>query len=381
LVGIGRPRPFDVVDPASQPTLVSSSAGPLVAWSDSHQDLRRRASFISMLDDALRRVSAPINFTPEANSAVQPTLLRSDTGLAAIYWDSGGKEPGVYVRRLDAEGRIQSPARLLSDVKRDKFYPTMTALPGGGFFAIWTEKKSRPSVTDLVGRRLDRDLAPIGPAVPLTAFLKGTATQPAATVYGGKLFITFRYGLNDLASNIQLLRIPLDAPELSTGVKPARHDVFAGEHVIVHGFGKNSEPTLACEKDGCFVAWDDETAGAVVAFVAQDQREPLWHRDFSSKGLRPTIIAADPSQIAGKAFVDAKAVVAYFADSRLRIAPITRDGVGTPSVISRVSGFQPRPAIVAGKKPGDWVVAFRDYEAGHLELFVAQASCGEQTSP
>ncbi len=382
LVGIGRPRPFDVVDPASQPTLVSSAAGPLVAWSDSHQDVRRRASFVSVLDDALRRVSpTPINFTPEANSAVQPTLLRSDEGLAAIYWDSGGKEPGVYVRRLDADGRILSPARLISGSKKDKFFPTMTALPGGGYFAIWSEKKNRPSVSDLVGRRLDRNLNPVGDAVSLTAFAKGAATQAAASIYGGKLFVAFRYGPNELQSNIQLLRISLDAPELSTGIKPAKRDVFAGERINVHGFGKHSEPTLVCEKDGCFVAWDDETAGALAAFIAHDQKEPLWHRDFSSQALRPTLIAAEPGQAAGKAFTDAKAVVAYFADSRLRIAPITRDGVGTSSVVTRVSGFQPRPAIVPGKKPGDWVLAFRDYEAGHLELFVAQASCTEPQKP
>jgi serine/threonine-protein kinase len=73
--------------------------------------------------------------------------------------------------------------------------------------------------------------------------------------------------------------------------------------------------------------------------------------------------------------------VAYFAGSRLRVAPISRDGVGTASVISRVSGFQPRPAIVAGKKPGEWVLAFRDYEAGHLEVFVAQVRCAGQGAP
>ncbi len=378
LAGIGRPRPFELADPASQPILVAGASGPLVGWTDSHLDVRRRSSFVARLDDALRRTSPPIHFTPEANSAVQPTLLPAGEKLAALYWDSGGKDPGVYVRLLDAEGRIDSPARQLAAIKRDKVTPTLTALPGGGFFAIWSERKNRPNVVDLVLRRLDRELQPLGEPIALTAFARGSATHAAATVVGGKLFVAFRYAPNDLVSNIQLLRVPLDAPELSTGVKTAKQDTTAGELVAVHGFGKHSEPTIACGDDGCFVAWDDEKAGAVAAFLPHDRKEALWHRDLARDATRPTIVSTAPTDAAPG---PAAAVVAYFAGSRLRIAGVSRDGVGKASVITRVSGFQPRPAIAPGTKPGEWVLAFRDYEAGHLEVFVAQARCAGQGAP
>jgi hypothetical protein len=43
--------------------------------------------------------------------------------------------------------------------------------------------------------------------------------------------------------------------------------------------------------------------------------------------------------------------------------------------LNRVSGFQPEPALARGAKPGEWLVAWRDYEAGPLELFALRAEC------
>jgi len=40
-----------------------------------------------------------------------------------------------------------------------------------------------------------------------------------------------------------------------------------------------------------------------------------------------------------------------------------------------VSGFQPSPTLIAGETEGDWLMSWRDYEAGHLEIFVARAHC------
>ncbi|MGC4089110.1 MAG: hypothetical protein QM756_14745 [Polyangiaceae bacterium] len=44
-------------------------------------------------------------------------------------------------------------------------------------------------------------------------------------------------------------------------------------------------------------------------------------------------------------------------------------------MVSRVSGIQPAPDVVRGSKPGEWYIAFRDYEAAHLEVFAVRAEC------
>ncbi len=369
LMGISRPRPFDLTKPASHPTVFLGPQGPLVSWTDSHQDFRRRQGYVALLDDQLRRVTPTRNFTPEASSALYPELVDADGSVAAIYWDSGGKEPGVYVRMLHPDGRIATPARLLSKQRREKYYPTLTSLPGGGFLALWSEGRTGRGTSDLVARRLSRDLEPLEEAVQLTAVAKGEVSHPAATVVSGKLFVALRHG--GAQADVRLLRIPLDAPALKSGVQVSDKDVFAGDSVLVHGPGQHSQPTLTCDDQGCLVVWDDEAAGAFAAFIPHDQKEPLWHREFAPDAIRPTVAEAP----------EAGAIVAFFADNRLRVAPITRDGVGRASVISRVSGFQPNPTVVPGRERGEWLLAWRDYEAGHLEVFVARAACGKGDTP
>jgi len=66
---------------------------------------------------------------------------------------------------------------------------------------------------------------------------------------------------------------------------------------------------------------------------------------------------------------------AWFEESRLKLAPLGRDGVAMPSIVNRVSGLQPHPALTRGTKPGEWLLAWRDYEAAHLELFAVKAEC------
>jgi serine/threonine-protein kinase len=54
---------------------------------------------------------------------------------------------------------------------------------------------------------------------------------------------------------------------------------------------------------------------------------------------------------------------------------MSRDGVGKPSTLSKVSGFQPNPDLVRGDRPGQWYIAFRDFESAHLEAFTLRAEC------
>ena len=112
------------------------------------------------------------------------------------------------------------------------------------------------------------------------------------------------------------------------------------------------------------MVWDDDAGGAYAAYLEHDKTEPLWHREFSPKGIRPTLVTTG-----------SKTLVTWYEDSRLKLAELGRDGLGKASVLARVNGFQPEPDVTRGEKPGQWLVAFRDYESAHFEAFGLRAEC------
>lgn len=380
LTGIARPRPFEIEVPVSRPTIVPTSKGVVVSWVDNHLDVRRRQAFTVLLDSAMRRISPAIPVTPEAYNVRQPQLVRAGSRLALVYWDEGGKEPGVYARMLDAAGKIEGPARKLSSQRKGQHFPALTQVSNDEFIAVWEEEFQTGS-SDIVARRLGPDLKPKAPLVRLTALQtpSGVNRQPRtadATIAHGKLYVTFAKDLGGDRMQVMLQSVALDDPALETGLTPVaekpraktskrkKEDLFVGAlRPVSSAQSKNAQPHVACDDEGCFIAWDDEKAGALVSFWHKD-RGPLWHREFARKGAR-SVLGRD----------DRSVVMAYYEDSRVKLAHLTRDGVGKPSVVSRINGYQPYPDLARGEKPGQWFVAFRDFESAHLEIFALRADC------
>ncbi len=380
VTALGRPRPFDLVAPVSRPTLAVTPVGLVVAWVDSHQDRTRRQGFAVVLDSALRRVSPAHLITPESTAVRHPQLLAAGNRLAFIYWDAAGDEPGVYVRLLETDGRIAGPARRISNVKKDEFYPALVRVGDGTFWAVWDEDIGQGGA-DLMARRLNAKLEPMSSAVRLTAFVRKrgstvSASEPDVAIEHDQLDIVFSLQRGKQDSQIMRLVIALSDPALKTGVvdedtkkkhgkKKKPKDRFIGEmRPISAAHSKNAQPRIACTKEGCFTVWDDEKAGALASFQDRDTGQAIWHREFASKGSRPAVAASATG-----------AMVAWYEASRLRIARISRDGIEKSSVLARVSGYQPYPAIVAGSEANQWYITWRDYEAGHLEAFVVRAQC------
>jgi hypothetical protein len=128
--------------------------------------------------------------------------------------------------------------------------------------------------------------------------------------------------------------------------------------------GKHSQARIVCIAEGCLTVWDDERAGALAAFIDKDGGEALWHREFAAAGARPALAVSAWG-----------AVVAWYENSRIKLASITRDGLGPASLLTKVSGFQPYPEVVPGTEAGQWYISWRDYEAGQLESFVLRTQC------
>jgi serine/threonine-protein kinase len=70
-----------------------------------------------------------------------------------------------------------------------------------------------------------------------------------------------------------------------------------------------------------------------------------------------------------------QAQLVWYEGGRVLTASVSKDGMGTPSRVARISGEQPTPSIAAGQKPGEWYVAWLDYETGHLEPYAARVLC------
>ncbi len=374
VTAIARPRPYQLEQAIASPSLVRTAEGVLVGWVDNHADPRRRQGHVVLLDEALRRKGEPLAVTPEASNVQELAVHAAGDKVVAAYRDDGGKQQGIYVRLLGADGRIASPARRITRSKPSDGSLSLTP-NGSAFIAVWAEELT-PGANDLVAMRLSATLEPVGEPVRLSAFvpIKGVAERveaPDSAVARGELQIAFSLSIAQQRSQVSLLSVALTELDKGKGLaikgrgkRPAGDLVFGTLRQVAKTVGRVPQPRLACEKDGCLLGWDEEKGGAFVAFLEYGKPQPLWHRNFAEKGMRAAVVGDEAGFAA-----------AWFEESRLKLAPLGRDGIATPSVLNRVSGIQPHPALARGEKPGEWLVAWRDYEAAHLELFALKAEC------
>jgi serine/threonine-protein kinase len=376
--GLGRPRPFDLVAPSSQPALTYTEFGPILAWVDNHLETNKRQGFSVLVDRALRRISMTRGVTPEAEGARALDLLAAGPRLVLLYADRAERnesEPGVYVRVLDRDGRIAGKARRISrKLGSYQLNPAMARAEDGTLWVVWEDELAKGS-RDLVARHLDADLKPLGREIRLTAWrptpgIPTVADTPAVALAQGHLLVVFALERAGLANQrqIMLLRVPLNDKQIEAGLAESA-DVKKGDRYLGRlqalndQRGKLASPRITCSPEGCFAVWDDEGGGAFAAYVDASKGEKLWHRQFG-RGTRPGLGTAASGT-----------VVVWYEDRRVKLATITRDGLGTATTVGRVNGIQPSPAIAAGQRPGEWYVAWRDYEAGHLESFLARLEC------
>jgi serine/threonine-protein kinase len=377
LAGLGRPRTFDLATagkpaPASRPSIVLGPKGPVMVWTDAHEGAEH--VYTALLDPAMRNVSDPIDVSPEAASAGRPDLQRVGDKLVLSYWDARGQEPGVKVRFLDGDGRIASPATSVGPTtpRPGAFWPALTRAPDNSFYVAWVEEGDGNS-EDLFLRHLKPTLEPQEAAIRITDLVpagpqKPRVRWPAIGIEGGALQMAFRLE-KDPSRTIEHVRLPLtDATKGLETLKPGkpRVDRTLGESAFVGDKTKADTPSIACGKGACYIVWHGEGGlGASIAYLDPSKVAPLWYRKFTRTGGRPSV------GISGAG----NAQVVWYEQGRVLTAAVGRDQVEAPSRIARVSGDQPVPSIAAGEKPGEWYIAWLDYETGHLEAYGARLLC------
>ena len=382
MVAFGHPR-MGVGGGIARPSIAVVDKGALVTWTDDHERAGHDHAYAVVVDDAARPLSRPRDLTPEADDVMRPSLLASGGRVVLLYNDKSGHDAGVRVRWIDGDGRIAGASSLIGAGRAGTFWPSIGKAPDG-FFVAWQDDRDKEG-DDIFLRKLATSLDPIGNEIRASdyASVGGHAVNarvPDVAIAADALLITYKLE-RETSHTIVRMRIPLSAPELGKGLDER------GAHAApapVHGKGIVSPdrelgdvalvnddktpadaPSIACGSEGCFVAWASEKGGANAALLDPTQAKVLWRKRFSDKGTHPVLGTGQQGEI----------YVAFFESGKIKMAKVSRDGIGAASMVAKITGDEPRPVLTMGKTKGDWLLAWQDQESNHAEAYMARINC------
>jgi serine/threonine-protein kinase len=374
MTALSHPR-FGYGGNAGRPAVAVTSKGAVVAWTDDHEQPGHDHVYSVTVDDAGRPTSPARDLTPEADVAMRPELLTVGHRVVLLFWDKTGRQPGVKARWLDADGRINGMSVEVSASKAGLFWPSMAPSPdGSGFWVAWQANPDKEG-DDIFLRHLDAELAPLGSEIRATDYepFKNKPTKasvPTVAVSATNVFVAYTLE-RDRQSSVERLRIPVSAPELQ-GSGLSDKAAAKGQRQIGEALAVNDDkvggdyPGAVCTKDACFIVWHEiDKGGAESAMIDPARGTLLWRKRFAPKGGHPAV-AAGP---------EGDAEVVFYETGRVRVASISRDGVGAVSTFARTTGDQPRAWIAPGRGRGEWWVSWLDVEAGRTEPFLTRLEC------
>ncbi|MDB4994891.1 MAG: Serine/threonine protein kinase [Myxococcaceae bacterium] len=376
MIAFGHPR-VGIPGAASRPAVSMIGKGALVTWTDDHEQAGHDHAYAAVVDETGHLTSRQRDLTPEATEVMRPSLLTVADRAVLLYWDKSGRAAGVHVRWIDADGRIGGPAILVGGSKPGNYWPSMDKAPDG-FYVAWQDDRDREG-DDIFFRKLNPDLGLSGPEIRTTDYVSVArnmvnARVPSVAIASNTLFIAYKLE-REPAHTIMRMRLPLGGPELSKGLDErttpgaqlpkGSPDRELGDVAIVNEDKLPADaPAIACGPEGCFLAWHGEKGGAYAALIEPVEGRVLWRKKLGDKAGHPSL-GVNGDGVA----------VTYFEAGRVKLAPLTRDGVGASSVIAKVTGDQPRPFLASGRAKGEWYLAWQDFEAGHTEAYVARIAC------
>ncbi|MBI4702330.1 MAG: serine/threonine protein kinase [Deltaproteobacteria bacterium] len=377
VTGLGRPRRSDLLGkrragPAGPPAIAAGAGGLVVAWTHQGAEPAQRAYAVG-LDRALWTEAEPVEITPEGSSVYAPQLLPAGERFLAVYWDAAGAAAGAWLRWLDPVGLVPGPAVGLTERRPGSYFAGAARGEKDGWVAVWAGQGDADSV-DLFCQPLDASLRPARAALRLTDYVgsglvRAKVRDPAVAAAHGRLHFAYTFARDPLLQvRYQVIPAGAEPPGLGGPERAgANKDRTLGKEVILSPpLARASDPALVCTGQGCFAVWNVETgASAGVALLDAHTGVVQWQKSFASQGAHP-VLAASPSGAAR---------VAWMQGGRLMTALADKSGLGAQSQVARVVGVQPPPSLAPGVAAGEWLVAWLDFEAGHLEPYVARIVC------
>ncbi len=358
-----------------RPTIASSLRGPIVAWTDDHEQPNHDHVYSVILDEFGHPTSGVRDLTPEAADAMRPSLLSAGDRTVLLYWDRVSREAGVRARWLDESGHIAGASTLVSAGRPGNFWPSIEKSPEG-YVVVWQDDRDKEG-DDLFMRKLTPELDPAGPEIRLTDYTPQNGTKsinvrvPTVAVASNAIFVSYKLE-RDSFHWVERLRIPLTSIDLAKGldeqtaaIGKIKKDRMLGDvkHVNEDKVPGDA-PSIACGTEGCFIVWNGEQNGAFAALVEPSQGKVIWHKKFAPNGSRPSLGVSAEGQV----------LVAFYEKGLIHAGVLTRDGVGPTSTFAKIATDTTRPTIAAGKK-GEWYLAWQDTEGGHTEAFVGKLAC------
>ena len=382
LVAFSHPRLQSTVS-TGRPSVLATSKGAIVAWTDSNDTQPKRDHVKSVLiDSAGRPLSKPRDITPEAGFVYRPQLVKNEDKVGVLYWDATGKDSvGVRIRKLDEDGRIDGASKLVGGARppmaqgaHAMFWPSIEKTPTG-FYVAWEDDRDKDG-PDLFVRKLNKDFDTVTAETRLTDYVTARGRTPKVhapgiAVASNMLIVPYRLE-REATKNIYRMRIPLTAPELEKGLDEptkdsAKKDREIGDVKLVNEDKiAGDAPAIACGTEGCFIVWHAETGPSQAARIDPVEGKVVWRQKIGDKSSTHPDLGVS---------ADGQVYVAFYEGGRVKMATLSRAGVDKPSVIARVIGEHPRPWITPATAKGEWYVAWEDLEGGRTEPYVARVTC------
>jgi len=360
VTGLGRPRPFDWTSSVRSASVAAGPSGTTVAWID-NQDARTRWALRStQVDTDLLAMDAPIEVAPSASNVDNATLVAVGDRFLVAFGDDVIGTRGAYLRLLDASAHPTGPVQRLATSRASVAHPSVAGLPDGTIAAVFADAAA-DGPSDIMAQTFHADLAARAPAWVVARYAVPSSRQsgsaPSVAVSGDRIVVAWRReNLHEHAVVMRALRASdgtVQWPQDDEGV------VLTEPKAKVRSLG------IACASDYCLVAWRGEPSGAYLAAVDTANGSVGWKR----------VIASRAAQVGVAMRSDGTGLASWYDGGRFRVARVTRDGVGEGAVVGRAHGEQAMPSVAAAAKPGEWLVAWTCFEAGHPEAFVARITC------
>jgi len=108
---------------------------------------------------------------------MRPELTAVDDRVLLLFWDKGGREPGVRVRWLDADGRIGGMSSVVGASRPGLFWPAMDRASDGTFWLVWQQSPDKEG-DDIFLRHLDAISSPWVPRSARTDYEPDKGKSP-----------------------------------------------------------------------------------------------------------------------------------------------------------------------------------------------------------
>lgn len=368
---------------AERPTVIATPKGALVVWTDDHEQEKRDHVYGVLLDGAGGNVGPARDLTPEATEAQRPQLVSQSADRSVLlWWDAKGREAGVRVRLLDADGRIDASngqSVLVGAARPGAYWPSIDQGPDGSFFVAWQDDRDGKK-DDLYVRRLTPSLDVASPEMRLTDYVAKPKSKvpppkvryPSIAVGPGTLLVAYRLDL-ERARTIVRMRVALSdigkggLDDVKEKAKATREFGNVEPMTPPGDTSLADAPDIACGAEGCFVAWHVEPSGAFAAMIDSKEGKVVWRKKLGDKSGHPAI-ASNGGRVA----------VAYYDGGKIKMSFLSRDGVSPPSSLLRIyDASSPRPSLAGIPEKNEWYLAWQDQEprTTQSEIFAARIGC------